>query len=119
MTSPCEFCNDTFDLAGNPELGPCVCCTPQAMRDLREMYEDAEEDVKRQQETINALDEDIEALQKTNEEHADTIDNYETAEAERAEAWPLLIAYLDTFGIPSTSVRYDNPELDALVGALR
>lgn len=28
----CEFCTGTHYLADTPELGPCVCCTPEAMQ---------------------------------------------------------------------------------------
>lgn len=28
----CEFCTGTHYLSDSPEMGPCICCTPEAMQ---------------------------------------------------------------------------------------
>ncbi|MHB8284097.1 MAG: hypothetical protein ACYDD1_05425 [Caulobacteraceae bacterium] len=90
----CDHCTGSHDLLDDPLLGPCVCCTPKAMRELEAELADAELELQLLQDIKDAAD-------------------------ERDDAWEILARWMSARGIPTTSVRYDDPNMDALVGALR
>lgn len=89
-TSDCPYCTGTFDLADDPGLGPCVCCTPAKMRELR----------------------DAVAIDNTVETERDE------ALAILGEAGDVLTKYLIDLGLSPRAVVLDNPHLDRLTDLL-
>lgn len=115
----CEYCTGTHDLNDNPDFGPCVCCTPQALRDAEEMHADAEKDVTRLQEECDKLEALRDKLVVEHDEALDKLADIADEAQERDDAWQVLTGYLHSLGLGTLTVRYDNPHLDALVEALR
>lgn len=87
----CEYCaSETFYLMDNPDLGPCVCCTPDAMAALATQV----------------------AADNTVQEERDA------AMAILDEAYERLAAYLVRHNMDPRAVRLPDPDLDALLNLL-
>lgn len=91
MSAPaCPCCTGSHHLADQPELGPCVCCTPEAMHAL-------ETELGELTDQINATEEDTESL---------------------ADAAAHLRTYLVRQGFSANPVTLADPDLWALCGLL-
>ena len=94
----CPNCNDTCYLCGNDALGDCTCVTAKNMRDLDEMYADAERELTEAHDQID----DLESQADMREEQLDTLKdaeaNFVQRDAEVSEAVDALRAYLITQG---------------------
>lgn len=140
---PCEYCIGSHWLADNEALGPCVCCTPEALQALEDALDEAyvalgrrlrtagDDDLTAAIEfartTINEAWGMVNAALELRSDHdhgkdvtlADKIDEALDKAAETdGDAQEHLANYLVSVGLPVDPVTLDNPHLMALYEAL-
>ena len=112
----CPHCTGSAYLCDNEALGPCTCVTPQTVRDLSEMYADAERECESLRDEANALRDQADAATIAHDQEMTTAEADWRAENDFGQ---LLADYLNSIDLPVSAVRYENPHLDALVQAIR
>ncbi len=96
----CDFCTGTHYLSDDVGLGPCVCCTPEALQRV-------EATLAKRDETIAALAADKslpELLDELDGIASQVRDRMAELEKEAAEIEPALVDYLVSIGQPSAPV---------------
>lgn len=101
----CEFCSGTFYLLDQPGLGPCACCTPEAMARLVAARQVTADRIR----TYRAR-----AERRVQSE----IDDYNSLWDDAAAACDALQAYFVRWGFPADPVTLPDPHLWAVWRAL-
>jgi len=107
----CPHCDGDGWILNTPELGPCVCVTPERVQALRDALGEAREEVTRLT--------DVEAIQGAEIlRQIDELADLEGADEALATARAALAAYLVSIGLPAAPMVGLSPELAALLDAL-
>ena len=121
MTTACEYCTGTHYLSDDPELGPCVCCTPEALQTARATLAKREATIAAMSErkTLPELLDELEGIASdTRTRLAELEAEAAEREATLAQAEPALLAYLRAEGMDAPPVQRPDGPLGDLCRAL-
>lgn len=110
----CDYCTGTYYLSDTPDLGPCVCCTPEAMQKRDRTIEA----LTAPRPVIERLDELESAIPEIRDEIARLAREETDAADAAADAAAALSTYLVSIGLPSHPINVESEELAALIMAL-